>query len=429
MGAMAPKIVPARGMRDVLPADKARREHALRVIREVYRSFGFDEVETPALEELSRLESGQGGENEKMLFKVLRRGLDPDEALKPAEAADLGLRFDLTVPLSRYVATNAAALRTPAKLLQIGPVWRAERPQKGRYRQFVQCDIDIVGEPGAIAEVELVTATHTALQRLGLAGTTLRINDREVLGGLLTGCGFAADDHGSVLITVDKADKIGLDGVMAELRAKGFADELVSALESALGRLLTITDLSSPGALADALPGAVPAAAVARLGEIGAALAVSAPELPVVFDVSLVRGMGYYTGPIFEMALEGSGSSIAGGGRYDNMVGRFSGRDLPACGFSIGFERIADHLRVEADRSRTVALVHSPDVPAGELVRRQREMAAEGYRVALVRQAKRMQPLLDKLVEEGYGGVLRARLDEDGAVSFGEIAPLAAGGA
>ncbi|MCI2238018.1 histidine--tRNA ligase [Kineococcus sp. TRM81007] len=421
---MAPKIVPARGMRDILPAEKARREHALRVIREVYRSFGFDEIEAPALEELSRLESGQGGENEKMLFKVLRRGLDADEALKPAEAADLGLRFDLTVPLSRYVATNAATLRTPAKLLQIGPVWRAERPQKGRYRQFVQCDIDVVGEAGSVAEVELVTATDTALRRLGLTGTTLRINDREVLTGLLTGCGFAEAEHGSVLITVDKADKIGLDGVMAELRGKGFADGHVANLESALGELLTVTTLSDPAALAAALPDAVPAQAVQRLGEIGAALAVSAPELPVVFDVSLVRGMGYYTGPIFEMALSGSGSSIAGGGRYDRMVGRFSGRDLPACGFSIGFERIADHVHLEDDASRAVALVHAADVPAGDLVRRQREMAAEGYRVALVKQAKRMQPLFDKLVEEGYGSVVRARVGDDGAVAFTDPAPL-----
>ncbi|WP_432570624.1 histidine--tRNA ligase [Kineococcus sp. SYSU DK005] len=421
---MAPKVVPARGMRDILPADKARREHALRVIREVYRSFGFDEVETPALEDLSRLESGQGGENEKMLFKVLRRGLDPDEAVKPGEAADLGLRFDLTVPLSRYVASNAAVLRTPAKLLQIGPVWRAERPQKGRYRQFVQCDIDVVGEPGSIAEVELVTATHTALTRLGLGGTTLRINDRQVLTGLLTGCGFAQADHGSVLITVDKADKVGLDGVMEELRGKGFEAAHVAALESALGELLTTTDLSAPDALAAALPGAVPAQAVARLGEIGAALAVSAPELPVVFDVSLVRGMGYYTGPIFEMALEGSGSSIAGGGRYDDMVGRFTGRDLPACGFSIGFERIADHVALAEDRSRSCALVHPADAPAGELVRKQREMAAQGYRVALVKQAKRMQPLLDKLVEEGYGSLVRARVGEDGAVAFSDPAPL-----
>ncbi|GAB3248197.1 histidine--tRNA ligase [Kineococcus gypseus] len=425
---MAPKVVPARGMRDVLPAEKARREHALRVIREVYRSFGFDEVETPALEELSRLESGQGGENEKMLFKVLRRGLDPDEPLKPAEAADLGLRFDLTVPLSRYVATNAAALRSPARLLQIGPVWRAERPQKGRYRQFVQCDIDVVGEAGSTAEVELVTATHTALSRLGLAGTTLRINDRRVLTGLLTGCGFDEADHGSVLITVDKADKVGLDGVMEELRGKGFGAGQVEALESALHRLLPITTLAEPAALAAALPDAVPAEAVERLGAIGAALALSAPELPVVFDVSLVRGMGYYTGPIFEMALEGSGSSIAGGGRYDGMVGRFSGREVPACGFSIGFERIVDHLQLEVDRSRAVALVHPADAPAGDLVRRQRQMAEQGYRVALVKQVKRMQPLLDRLAEEGYGSVLRARVGEDGAVEFGDPAPLAVPG-
>ena len=423
---MASKVVPARGMRDILPVDKARREHALHVIREVYRSFGFDEVETPALEELSRLESGQGGENEKMLFKVLRRGLDPEEALRPAEAADLGLRFDLTVPLSRYVATNAATLRMPFKALQIGPVWRAERPQKGRYRQFVQCDIDVVGEAGSLAEVELVTATHTALRRLGLSGTTLRINDRAVLTGLLTGCGFEEPTHAGVLITVDKADKIGLDGVMAELRGRGLPEDAVAALEGSLPELLRITDLSVPATLEAALPAAVPEAALARLRAIAAALALSAPDLAVVFDVSLVRGMGYYTGPIFEMSLPGSSSSIAGGGRYDGMIGRFSGRDLPACGFSIGFERIVDHLDLAGDAGGSIALIHPDGAPAGDLLRKQQELVGQGYRVALVRAAKRMQPLFDTLVAEGYGNSVRARLGEDGTLEFGDVTPLAA---
>ncbi|ABS01789.1 Histidine--tRNA ligase [Kineococcus radiotolerans SRS30216 = ATCC BAA-149] len=426
MGPMAAKVVPARGMRDVLPVDKARREHALHVIREVYRSFGFDEVETPALEELSRLESGQGGENEKMLFKVLRRGLPADEALLPGEAADLGLRFDLTVPLTRYVASNAAALRMPFKALQIGPVWRAERPQKGRYRQFVQCDIDIVGEPGSLAEVELVTATHTALTRLGLTGTTLRLNDRGVLTGLLTGCGFAADEHGSVLITVDKADKVGLDGVLAELRAKGFAEEHVAALEASLTALLPLRDVRTPGVLEAALPAAVPAEVVARLREIADALAVSAPDLEVAFDVTLVRGMGYYTGPIFEMSLPGSSSSIAGGGRYDNMVGRFSGRDLPAAGFSIGFERIVDEIAPRDEGVSAIALVHPAGADAGTLLRKQQELVAGGARVALVKQAKRMQPLFDALVAEGYSRVVRARVAEDGSLEFSDPAPLGA---
>ncbi|WP_432521693.1 histidine--tRNA ligase [Kineococcus sp. SYSU DK006] len=423
---MASKVVPARGMRDILPVEKARREHALHVIREVYRSFGFDEVETPALEELSRLESGQGGENEKMLFKVLRRGLDPAQPLTPADAADLGLRFDLTVPLSRYVASNSAALRMPFKALQIGPVWRAERPQKGRYRQFVQCDIDIVGEPGTLAEVELVTATHTALTRLGLSGTTLRINDRGVLTGLLTGCGFAEADHGSVLITVDKADKVGLDGVLAELRAKEFAEDAVTALEERLTALLPLTDVRTPGVLEAALPEAVPAEVVARLRGIADALAVSAPDLDVRFDVTLVRGMGYYTGPIFEMSMPGSSSSIAGGGRYDTMVGRFSGRELPACGFSIGFERIIDEVVVPDPGAGAVALVHPAGAPAGELLRKQQELVAAGHRVALVKAAKRMQPLFDALVAEGYRQVVRARLGEDGRLEFGEPTPLSA---
>ena len=421
---MAPKTVPARGMRDVLPAEKARREHALATIRAVYRSFGFDEVETPVLEDLSRLESGQGGENEKMLFKVLRRGLDAGEAVLPSEAADLGLRFDLTVPLSRYVATNAADLRTPAKLMQIGPVFRAERPQKGRYRQFVQCDIDVVGEPGAVAEVELVAATDTALRRLGLTGTTLRLNDRNILTGLLTGCGFPEPDHGSVLITVDKADKVGLGGVVEELLAKGFPAPAVEDLQARLTGLVGLTDVTTPGLLEAALPDAVPTEAVARLREIAVALSVAAPELTVEFDVSLVRGMGYYTGPIFEMSLAGETSSIAGGGRYDNMVGRFRGQDLPACGFSIGFERIVDHLEIASDSSRSVALVHPADAPLGDLVRRQKQLVEEGFRVALVKEVKRMGPLLDRLVTEGYGSVVRAAVAEDGALTFAEAKPL-----
>ncbi|WP_328294236.1 histidine--tRNA ligase [Kineococcus sp. NBC_00420] len=421
---MAAKVVPARGMRDILPVDKARREHALHVIREVYRSFGFDEVETPALEELSRLESGQGGENEKMLFKVMRRGLAAEQALLPGDAADLGLRFDLTVPLTRYVASNAAALRMPFKALQIGPVWRAERPQKGRYRQFVQCDIDIVGEPGSLAEVELVTATHTALTRLGLTGTTLRLNDRGVLTGLLTGCGFAEDAHGSVLITVDKADKVGLDGVLAELRSKGFDEGSVSALEKSLTELLPLRDVRTPGVLESALPEAVPIKVVVRLREIADALALSAPGLDVQFDVTLVRGMGYYTGPIFEMSMPGSSSSIAGGGRYDNMVGRFSGRDLPAAGFSIGFERIVDELSSGDEETLAIALVHPAGANPGELLRKQQELIAAGARVALVKQAKRMQPLFDALVAEGYSRVVRARVAEDGTLEFGDPSDL-----
>ena len=314
----------------------------------------------------------------------------------------------------------------PFKTLQIGPVWRAERPQKGRYRQFVQCDIDIVGEPGTLAEVELVTATHAALTRLGLTGTTLRINDRGVLTGLLTGCGFPEAEHGSVLITVDKADKVGLDGVLAELRGKGFAEDAVSALAASLTALLPLRDVRTPGVLEAALPGSVPGAVVARLREVVDALAVSAPDLDVRFDVTLVRGMGYYTGPIFEMSLPGSSSSIAGGGRYDTMVGRFSGRDLPAAGFSIGFERIVDELPPGGGATPAIALVHPADADAGTLLRRQQELVAGGARVALVRQAKRMQPLLDALVAEGYTHLVRARAGEGGALEFSEPAPLTA---
>jgi histidyl-tRNA synthetase len=391
-------------MRDFTPAAKAKRERVLQVIRDVYRGFGYAEIETPALEDLAVLTSGQGGDNEKMLYRVLRRGLDESAPIAPADAADLGLRFDLTLPLARFYATNRTSLPSPFRAVQIAPVWRAERPQKGRYRQFTQCDIDIVGESGTLAEVELIVATLTALQRLGIEGSRLRLNDRRLLLAVLDHAGFDPDDHPSVLITVDKLDKIGVEGVRAELLDRGLGSPAATA---ALVELLTKFESLGPAATFDEVASLLPAElapeVVAGLRQIDADVRRAVPEATTLLDLSLVRGMGYYTGPIFELAHPSSAGSVAGGGRYDGMIGRFLKTDVPACGFSIGFERIVDLVPDRPETGvRRVALVYGPDVPAGELVHHQSTLVREGAQTRLVPRTKRLGATLSALREEGF---------------------------
>ncbi len=387
---------PPRGMRDFLPADKARRERALATIRAVYRAHGFDEIEAPALEESARLHSGIGGDNEKLAYNVLKRGLTDADLAAAAEAgdplvlADLGLRYDLTVPLARFYATNQAQLPAVFRAIQIGPVWRAERPQKGRYRQFLQCDIDVLGEPGAIAELELLSATTDALAALGLSGVQVRINDRRILNRLLATWGVADDAAPRALITVDKLDKIGVSGVVGELAELGVdtsgLDEAFAQLASAGWDLLV-----DPPAWLDA-------DAYRDLLALRDAL----PAVDLVFDPVLVRGMGYYTGTIFEIAHPGSSSSVGGGGRYDGMIGRFLGRDVPAVGFSIGFERILDLLPESAGEGTALALLHDADVPAPALLAAKREAQALAGRVRLERARKNRKAQLDALTAEGF---------------------------
>ena len=380
---MAAPVNPPRGMRDFLPADKARRERALATIRAVYRAHGFDEIEAPALEESARLHSGIGGDNEKLAYNVLKRGLtDADlataaEAGDPLALADLGLRYDLTVPLARFYATNQAQLPAVFRAIQIGPVWRAERPQKGRYRQFLQCDIDVLGEPGAIAELELLSATTDALAALGLAGVQVRINDRRILNRLLATWGVADDAAPRALITVDKLDKIGVSGVVGELAELGVD---TSGLDDAFAQLAdapagTCSSIRPPGSTP------TPTATCSRS-------ATRLPSVDLVFDPVLVRGMGYYTGTIFEIAHPGSSSSVGGGGRYDGMIGRFLGRDVPAVGFSIGFERILDLLPETAVEGTALALLHDADVPAPALLAAKREAQTLAGRVRLERRAR-----------------------------------------
>lgn len=422
-------------MRDFLPADKARREHALGVLRSVYRRFGFDEIETPVLENFDRLHSGLGGDNEKLAYNILRRGLDAD-ALTAAAASgdlsaltDLGLRFDLTVPLARFYASHRAELPGVFRSIQIAPVWRAERPQKGRFRQFVQADIDIIGEPGILAEIELIAATTRVLAELGVSGTRVRINDRRLLIGMLAGFGFAESEYESVLITIDKLDKVAAAGVISELRERGATAAAVDALDQYLGSERPAAEGFTVASIAASLPAGADPAVIAELAEIGAAVdaAREDPSAPssLLFDPFLVRGMGYYTGPIFEIEHPELGYSLGGGGRYDGMIGRFLGQDVPAAGFSIGFERIVDLIALDpADAENSVVLVYDKNVAPGHLLALKNELAARGLRVRLDKRAKNFTALLARAADAGYGSFATVTSETASAADL-DIKPLA----
>jgi histidyl-tRNA synthetase len=393
-------------MRDFLAQDKERRERVLSVIRSVYRAHGFDEIETPVMEDSSRLHAGLGGDNEKLAFGVLKRGLTADDlhaANDPLELADLGLRFDLTVPLTRFYATHRAELPSVFRSIQIAPVWRAERPQKGRYRQFLQCDIDIIGEAGPLAEVELLGATADTMDALGIDGWSLRINDRRILHSLLRHWKIEPEDSERVLIALDKEDKIGLQGVVEELAELGFGDaELIASV--LLGGELT--ELADDGWSLDAAeaPAWLDLEVYAELRALRDAL----PQARVVFSPILVRGMGYYTGTIFEIAHPSSTSSLGGGGRYDGMIGRFLGTDVPAAGFSIGFERILDLVRLpQAEATDAVVLLYDANVAPPTLLALKSALLAigapGGRRVRLERRPRNLKPLLEQLSASGFG--------------------------
>lgn len=409
-----PTVNPPRGMRDFLPADKARRERVLAVIRERYRAHGFDEIETPVMEEYARLHAGVGGDNEKLAYNILRRGLDAEEiraaADDPAALTDLGLRYDLTVPLARFYASHRGELPSVFRSIQIAPVWRAERPQKGRYRQFMQCDIDIIGDASARAEAELAVATLDTLDALGLDGGGIRINDRRLLDWMLAHFGFAADERPGVLITIDKLDKIGPEGVAAELRDRGATGAAVAAFDAFLRRPQTLEYIPfGERQIRKALPEGAPDDVVAHLVGIGEATAAARPGaaepggVPLVFDPFLVRGMGYYTGTIFELSHPSVTYSLGGGGRYDGMIGRFLGQDVPAVGFSIGFERIVDLVAQGEDAATAaVVLVHDKDVPLVELVAHKARLVSGGARVRLETRTKNLKGLLERATADGY---------------------------
>jgi len=400
-------------MRDILPEEVELRDAAIREIVAVYRAYGFRRIETPALENLRLLTGSGGGENEKLTFKVMKRGEELEAARRGGEElADLALRFDLTVPLARYYAENHARLPDPLKAIQIGPVWRAERPQKGRFRQFTQCDIDVLGLASPLVEIELILATTDALARLGLSGLTVRVNDRRLLEIVARHCGFADAAHGAFFIAFDKLDRLGTEGVLAELREAGHDPRAIERFADLLSRF--DPDKASLTALRSALPGAEATDAWDALATIiETANAEITAGARARFDPTLVRGMGYYTGPIFEIAAEGYPSSIAGGGRYDRMVGRLLGRDVPASGFSIGFERLISILserggvaaRAGDDGAgRRVALLVDDGGDVTAAVRAAKALRGEGYLVSLEVRRKNVKKQLDDLMTHGFWG-------------------------
>jgi len=402
-------------MRDVLPVEKQTRERVLTQLRATYRRFGFAEIETPAIEPLSRLRSNQGGENESMLFEILRRGLPPEEPVLPADAADLALRYDLTVPLTRYYASHQAELPEVFRALQTGSVWRAERPQKGRFRQFTQVDIDILGESSILAEVDLLVATLTAFADLGMADdVTLLVNDRRTLTELLGAAGFSGDAVPDALIALDKLDKIGADAVAAELVALGAPDNVRGVLDAVLAArddgqaALAAGELSVPG---------LGSVSLHDLPEIVGAVRTLLPHARVTLDPSLVRGMGYYTGPIFEVKHAKVGSSVAGGGRYDGVVGKWLGRDVPAAGFSIGFERIIDLVAPEPAAGQRIGLLYPEGVDVTELLGARARLQAEGADVTLVRAPRKPSATF-------FAGLVEQGLTHVADVTQGHVRPL-----
>ncbi len=338
---MALKKTPVNGMRDITPEEMDVRMYVEGVIRETYQSYGFIPIETPCMEDIRNLTNKQGGENEKLIFKILKRGekLKLDQAKSEADLVDFGMRYDLTVPLCRYYANNTEILPTPFKALQIGDVWRADRPQRGRYRQFKQCDIDIIGDGSVLAEIELILATTETLGKIGFSGFEIRINERRILKAMADDCGFPAEKFDVLCIILDKMDKIGTDGIAEELAKEGFAKE---AVDKYLALFAGVQEAEDGFAwLTEQLGDRLDADVTERMKEIMTAVETSKQaKFALVFDPTLVRGMSYYTGTIFEIAMPDLGISCGGGGRYDKMVGQFTGHDVPACGFSIGFERI-----------------------------------------------------------------------------------------
>ena len=416
---------PARGTRDLLPDTVTVRDRVLASICEVYRRYGYQRIETPALEDLARLTGGQGGENEKLIYRVLRRGLAETVAADTplTDLTDLGLRFDLTVPLTRFYGNNHAALPAPFRSFQFGPVWRAERPQRGRYRQFYQCDIDLLGERSVLAEVELIEATTEALAATGLTGTTVRVSDRRFLSALAAALGLPEEAWDGLFITVDKLDRIGWTGVSAELVERGVTEEQVGRLRDTLD---TLGGTAADGGdkLAAALAATVPGIGDEVLADLSATAATltelaGARDLAWVFDPTLVRGMGYYTGQIFEVTHPASSGSVAGGGRYDRLIGRSLGRDVPACGFSIGFERIVDLLEAARTEDRLALLVESA-VPLPDVLAAARRLRADGRSVSVVPRTGRFAAQLGRLTDWGFTGFAQLRVGDAGTEEIAE---------
>lgn len=410
---MALSKKPVNGMKDILPAEMEIRDYVTNVIKETYRSFGFTAIETPCMENIANLSSKQGGENEKLIFKILKRGekLKLETAKEESDVVDFGMRYDLTVPLSRFYANNVNELPTPFKALQIGSVWRADRPQRGRYRQFTQCDIDILGEPTNLAEIELITATTTTIGRLGFKNFEIRINERRILKAMAAYSGFKEEEYDSVFITLDKMDKIGMDGVKQELIDAGYAEESVEKYLTLFSLLKEKREVAEGVKfLSETLGEYLDEEVVTNMTEIAMAVNASkAAEFTLVFDPTLVRGMSYYTGTIFEISMPELGAACGGGGRYDKMIGNFTGNDVPACGFSIGFERIILLLMESGFKipksPEKVAYLVEKKYPADKLVdvmKQAKEARENGQQILIVRMNKNKKFQKEQLRKEGY---------------------------
>lgn len=401
---------PSTGMKDILPEEMRIRDYCIAKIEETYSSFGFSHIETPCVEHIENLSSKQGGENEKLIYKILKRGekLNLEEAKEENDLVDSGLRYDLTVPLSRFYSNNSATLPTPFKALQMGNVWRAERPQKGRFRQFMQCDIDILGEPSNLAEIELILATTTLLSQIGFNNFRVKVNERRILKAMADYAGFPVDRTDAVFIILDKMDKIGFDGVKEELISNGFDEKVVNkymCLFDAMDKTDDPLDY-----LSIVLSQTIEKGVIDNLKEIFTAVeAAKSADCEIVFDPTLVRGMGYYTGTIFEIEMAELNCSVAGGGRYDKMIGRFTGNDVPACGFSIGFERIITILlekgfKVPGENEKCAFLIEKgmSAERTGDIIKEAAKLREEGKTVLVVKMNKNKKFQKDTLIAEGY---------------------------
>ena len=407
---MALSKKPTTGMKDILPEEMEIRDYVIGIIKETYGNFGFTPIETPCVEHLANLTCKAGGENEKLIFKILKRGekLRLEDAKCEEDLTDGGLRYDLTVPLVRYYAAHSNELPSPFKALQIGNVWRADRPQRGRYRQLVQCDIDILGEAGNLAEIELILATTTTLGKLGFKNFQVRINDRQILKAMAAYSGFSEDDYDQVFIILDKMDKIGKEGVEAELLEAGFAKETVEKYLSLFQGMETAKDAIA--FITDEISGVLPEGVKESFQEIiDSVEATKGDFFDLVFDPTLVRGMSYYTGTIFEVAMPEFGGSCGGGGRYDKMVGKFTGNDVPACGFSIGFERIILLLLESGFKvpkgGKKIAYLMEKGLSSDKLCAVMAQAQAErekGNRILVARMNKNKKFQKEQLTAQGY---------------------------
>ncbi len=399
------KTQPLKGMRDLLPAEQRLRDYIQGQILETYRAAGFERISTPMLEDAENLDKSDGGDNLNLIFKVLKRGEKLDEALAAGNAdakslSDMGLRYDLTLPLSRYYAANRAALPSPFKVIQTDRVFRAERPQKGRLREFVQCDIDILGDESPNAEIELIDVTTRALLKIGFTGFTVNINDRRIPRGMLTAMGFAPETLDSVCITFDKMDKIGAAGVEAELAEKEMPAQAVRALADFLAAgdvsLDAVAARCADSTVADELKYVLATAERMAGGRYG-----------IAYCPSLVRGQGYYTGMVFEVTCPQFSGAVAGGGRYDNMVGKFLGQPVPAVGFSIGFERVCGILLEQGYRipgaKAKLALLYAPDADFAAVLAKAEALRGE-YEVTVLPQAKKAGKQFAALDAAGFAG-------------------------